>query len=135
MTSEGIAVEKGEYRDFTGWICWGNSEGWVKDASFSLRTGFITWIDWKCGIWQDGIFAESYWNDGTWMDGRFVLGTWSNGTWMKGDWNGGAWKGGTWHDGTWHGGLWFCGKWINGRRLLRRNNSWAWTSTTEPPAL
>ena len=30
----GAALEKGKYRDFTGWILWGKTDGYVEHATF-----------------------------------------------------------------------------------------------------
>ena len=93
LVAEEVADKEGEYKDFTGKISWGNTQGSVQDATFELSSGGDP-IIWKEGRWEDGTWAK-----GTWENGAWVKGTWKDGTWKGGTWFGGTWKGGDWEDG------------------------------------
>ena len=98
----GVACEEGEYKDFTGIIMWGETEGVVENATFVLSDlKFAKAIVFHSGVWENG-----YWGYGTWESG-----IWRNGTWKKGIWKGGIWKDGNWKRGIWHGGVWEKGTW------------------------
>lgn len=152
MDSEEIAIEKGEYIDFTGYVLWGQSEGWVKNASFNLDNHFFgdivywwngTWVDgfmlncdWQDGVWMNGMFNYGDWHNGEWMNGTFNKGEWWNGVWRNGLFNQGEWDDGTWIDGTfdygkWHKGTWKGGTWKNG--LLWRHVGTIWVVSEKPP--
>ena len=118
----GAALEKGKYRDFTGWILWGKTDGYVEHATFELSDDAMSVIEmianggancrnvyWKDGTWINGTWGGGEWTQGTWRNGTWLTGTWQNGLWQDGTWITGRWK-----FGMWHGGEWKCGIWIHG---------------------
>lgn len=132
MEENGIAVSAGEYRGFTGYICWGDNdqfghtEAYVENADFDLLESWPVElrdvlidgavglyinksIRWLSGTWLDGVWRNGIWNNGTWRRGTWNWGVWKNGNWMDG-W----WRVGVWYDGTWNGGKWECGHWKKG---------------------
>jgi len=113
----GIVCEKGEYKDFTGIILWGDNEGVVENACFKLdlevRSGF-KFVTFHSGIWKNGIWENGFWLNGTWKNGIWKDGTWLNGTWENGGW----------HRGNWHNGLWLNGADKQGKDSLDNPNLW-----------
>jgi len=130
----GIACEGGEYKDFSGIIMWGGTEGVVENATFIIAECFglkliIFYLGtWVSGIWEYGSWKRGLWKDGVWENGIWEDGIWENGTWKDGEWNGGTWHDGTWKKGTWKRGVWGNGIWKTGydrnecARIVSPNN-------------
>lgn len=101
-----IADKEGWYRDFTGEIRHGDTNGHVEHATFELMCQNGKEIYWVDGTWRKGTFGgNSVWLDGTWNDGTWLNGTWHKGVWKDGEWRNGIWCGGAWEHGTWRRGL------------------------------
>ena len=60
-----VADTEGKYKNFTGIIKWGKSEGKVKNATFELENNEILW---KNGTWEYGT-----WINGTWKNGYILV--------------------------------------------------------------
>lgn len=118
----GAALEKGKYRDFTGWILWGKTDGYVEHATFELSDDAMSVIEMIANgsancrnvYWEDGTWINGTWGGGEWIQGTWRNGTWLTGTWQNGLWQDGTWITGQWKFGMWHGGEWKCGIWIHG---------------------
>jgi len=116
-----VADTEGEYKNFTGIIKWGKSNGKVKNATFKLKNDGILWLDgtwengtWKSGAWKKGTWKNGTWKNGWWYNGTWYDGTWEDGAWIDGTWDDGTWLDGTWENGTWEDGYWEDGEWKNG---------------------
>ena len=122
-----IADKEGWYRDFTGEIRHGDTQGHVEHATFELsdetndviemiangRDGLRN-VYWKDGTWINGTWGGGEWTQGTWRNGTWLTGTWPNGLWQDGMWITGRWKFGMWHGGEWRSGIWWHGLyWID----------------------
>lgn len=107
-----LAAEAGDYYGFTGWILFGETDGYVEDADFTMedvhvsgdhcyslygrdeliifkkgrfvggRLGFCVWLD---GVFMNGIARYTVWRNGVFRDGVFN-GVWFDGTFIKGEW-------------------------------------------------
>lgn len=106
-----LAAEAGDYYGFTGWILFGETDGYVEDADFTLedvhvsgdhcyslygrdeliifkkgrfiggRLGFCVWLD---GVFVNGIARYTVWRNGMFRDGVFN-GVWFDGTFANGE--------------------------------------------------
>ncbi len=128
--TDGVALEPGTYRDFTGYINYDGIEGYAENADFILVGGYDRYMHglakmiWNRGTWRNGRCGLVEWLDGTWLDGTFESGSWRGGTWCDGVFNlstfyAGTWNGGTflwsiWWDGTWNGGVFRKSEWHDG---------------------
>lgn len=90
---ESMAFEQGEYKHFNGVIMWGNTEGYVKNARFSLmnKNGnkMIMWYEgiFKNGVLSDTIFINGIFENGNFKNSSFENGLFKNGNWIKSSWN------------------------------------------------
>lgn len=117
-----VALEPGIYKNFTGYICFGDTEGFVRRATFNLFESKSSFnaslvyrkVIFKKGTWIGGELHDCIWNGGTFLDGTVKNICWSGGEWMNGTWIRGSWLDGTWHNGTWIDGDWYKGTWMNG---------------------
>jgi len=113
------ALEPGDYRDFTGYVNIGGTEGYAERATFMLsdrnrfHSGIVPiWmtesftIVWHKGEWlggtfhdgafyggvfHDGLFLKSWFHKGLFQDGVFRKSTFYNGVWVNGDWDRSEW--------------------------------------------
>ena len=136
----GAAFDAGAYRNFTGWIVWGKTNGYAEHADFTLSNDpiglqllvpdkfAVNNVWWKGGTWVGGI-----WEYGEWEHGRWLSGTWDGGYWHGGSFDSGTWRHGTWEDGDWNtaNAEWLDGEWFTGRCL--DINTGAWVRTNEDP--
>lgn len=78
-----LANKPGHYKNFTGTICWKNTEGYVYDSTFTLcdKRNVVIFVD---GVWVSGIFDGGVWNNGRWCNGHWHSGTWVDGKWYRG---------------------------------------------------
>lgn len=132
VTMEGVAFEPGRYEDFTGYINFHGTEGYVEHATFTLfedpndkyglfrLVGLFSNIRWDDGTWLDGMWSNGIWKNGVWRNGTWISGEWMNGTWKNGVWQTGVWENGTWEGGEWQLGTWKRGAWLS----LRPRNRW-----------
>lgn len=111
---ENVACAEGKYRNFTGVILWGDTEGIVKGSHFTLGhdNNKNAIVNFHGGVWLDGV-----WNYGIWESGIWRKGVWRNGEWKRGVWKDGIWKDGIWRDGTWKDGTWKNGVWHHGNGI------------------
>lgn len=127
-TGMSLALVKGDYEDFSGYIIWGDTEAFVEHATFRLIDkprisgivfgGKISLV--HRVIWDDGTWIDGVWGDGTWNGGIWKYGTWMNGVWAGGTWMDGVFERGEWWNGEWHGGH-FDGWWRKG--VVHRNGA------------
>ena len=94
------------YERWSGVIDYNGTKGAVKEATFALVNGGISWEE---GTWLSGTWNGGTWNSGIWEDGTWNKGIWSYGIWKDGTWKKGTWKIGSWYDGTWENGVWEYG--------------------------
>lgn len=108
------ALEPGDYRDFTGYVNIGGTEGYAENATFMLSD--------KMRKFDSGLAPE-------WMTTMFTI-VWHKGDWLGGTFNDGAFYGGVFHDGLFlkscfHGrglfqdgvfrkSMFYNGVWVNG---------------------
>lgn len=113
------AFSEGMYTDFTGYICFGKTEGFVENATFELvwLNPHLNGVDWKEGTWINGVLEYGDWHGGIWLDGTWESGIWRNGDWYNGTWKWGRFVGGTWHDGVFENGCFDDGKFLHGKWL------------------
>ena len=83
---EFIAMEEGEYRNFTGAIFWGDNDGVVKKAKFSLiKKNNEHIILFYRGIWMNGVFSDGVFTNGIFKNGIFQRSSFWNGVFVNGE--------------------------------------------------
>ena len=125
MTTERVAFDCGDYRRFTGWIHFGETEGWAENASFHLliHEGSVHAhnIVWRHGTWRSGTLTFCNWLNGTFQEGRLMFSHWE-----KGDFNGGLFHEGYWMNGSFNNGEFYVSRWYKGHFFngVFRNSEW-----------
>lgn len=108
------ALEPGDYRDFTGYVNIGGTEGYAENATFMLsdRKRFHSGI---VPIWMTESFTivwiNGNWTGGTFHDGAFYGGTFQNGVFLKSRFDKGLFKDGVFRKSMFYNGVWVNGDW------------------------
>lgn len=129
-SDQNIANEEGMYKNFTGTIDWGETQGQVRNATFRLNDyAKDKSVSFENGVWQNGTMHYGVFKNGTWKNGTAKgVDFWHHAIWEKGIFDiakdrygnvsgmfrGGTWKNGTWKNGIWQSGIWKNGTWQNG---------------------
>ncbi len=118
------ALEPGDYRDFTGYVNLGGTEGYAENATFMLSDKIRKFHSGLAPEWMTTMFTivwrKGEWLGGTFRDGAFYSGVFHNGLFIFSSWNKGLFKGGVFRSSEWKGGIWTGGTWDSSNRMASR---------------
>lgn len=123
-----VALEPGDYRDFTGYINMRGTEGYAEHATFMLSDRSRSFDSDIVPMWMTEAFTivwqKGDWIGGTMYDGAFYGGTFRGGTFLSSCFHGqsmfvdGVFRRSTFYNGTWINGDWDMSKWLSGHVRL-----------------
>ena len=107
------------YERWSGVIDYNGTRGAVKEATFALVNGGISW--------EEGTWLSGTWNGGTWRGGVHRNGEWYGGRfdWDKDKARQSVWENGIWFDGIWTNGDWRMGQDENRRQRTDSPDKWS----------
>lgn len=109
-----LATEAGDYYGFTGWILFGETDGYVEDADFTLEDVHISGDNCYSLYGRDELII---FKKGRFVGGRLGFCCWWSGTFVNGVCKYTVWYNGVFENGVFNG-VWFGGEWRNGERQV-----------------
>lgn len=124
---DGIIRKPGRYKDYTGWVDYGESKFYIEDGELEIQEnkwltvgnacytyiygGTIT----KGNVYDTIVYYANFngnkmyncgWRNGVFNGKQFLNSCWFDGKWTKGMFEDSRWKDGIWESGTWEDSIW-----------------------------